>query len=79
MGKKKDQKQKQAIPYRLPPTTKKHWLNEGDIHFLADQYEEALAAFEQAILLDPDYAIAYRSKGDALRRLERYEEALLAY
>ncbi len=29
MAKKQDHAQKQPAPDRLPPTTKKHWLNEG--------------------------------------------------
>ena len=43
------------------------------------RYEEALAAFEQAIRLDPNYVSAYYTKGEALRKLERYEEAITAY
>ena len=35
------------------------------------RYQEALAAFEQAIHLDPNYAPAYIGKGAALRNLKR--------
>jgi len=41
--------------------------------------QEALAAYEQAIQLDPDYADAYNGQGNALSELGRQEEALGAY
>ena len=43
------------------------------------RYEEAIAAYEQAIRLDPNYASAYNNKGTALNDLKRYEEAIAAY
>lgn len=43
------------------------------------RYEEELAAYEQAIRLDPTDAYAYLCKGNALYMLKRYEEALGAY
>ena len=43
------------------------------------QYEEALAAFERVIELDPTRASAYIDKGNALYKLRRYEEALEAF
>ena len=44
-----------------------------------ERKEEALAAFEQAIRLDPSYAAAYQGKGITLLALERKEEALAAF
>ncbi|HYK85609.1 MAG TPA: tetratricopeptide repeat protein, partial [Ktedonobacteraceae bacterium] len=79
MARKKDQKHKQVAPHRLPPTTHKHWLKEGDTHHLAKRYTEALEAYDHAIGLDPDDALAYQGRGNALLELERYEEALAAY
>ena len=43
------------------------------------RYEEALGAYEQALCLDPNLAVAYTYKGIALRNLKRYAEALAAY
>src|SRR6266699_1091567 len=43
------------------------------------RYEKALAAYELALRLDPDDALAYNGKGNALDDLNRYEEALVAY
>jgi serine/threonine protein kinase len=43
------------------------------------KHDEALVAFEQAIRLDPNDALAYYNKGVALNELKRYEEALAAF
>ncbi len=43
------------------------------------RYDEALAAYRQAIRLDFNYAPAYAGKGTTLTNLERYSEALLAF
>ncbi len=59
--------------------TKEEWLKEGHVLYDLKSYEEALAAYEQAIRLDPNSAVAYNGKGIALCDLERYEEALAAY
>src|SRR5436309_9147467 len=68
----------------LPPAiqkTKEQWLDEGNfLSFYAPiRSEEGLAAYEQAIRLDPTYALAWRMKATPLRSLKRYEEALAAY
>src|SRR5438034_5167240 len=67
------------IVEKFPAKTKEQWLAEGLTHHKAGHYEQALKAFDQAMLIDPDYARAYRSKGDVLYDLKRYEEALAAY
>jgi serine/threonine protein kinase len=56
-----------------------HWRDEGEKHFKASRYEEALSAYDQAIRLDPGFASAYNGKGSALHALKRFEEALSAY
>lgn len=59
--------------------TKEEWFSVGMNHRKAKRYEEALAAFDQAIRLDPRDANAYNNKGNALNALKRHEEALVAY
>jgi Flp pilus assembly protein TadD len=69
-----------------PPTTlpnkvqktKEQWLEEGYRFLDLKLYEEALAAYEQAIRLDPNDAATYNNKGYILNELKRYEEALAA-
>jgi tetratricopeptide (TPR) repeat protein len=63
----------------VPQKTKEQWLNEGVDLYNLKRYDEALAAYEQAIRLDPNYALAYYNKGNALYDLKRYDEALAAY
>ncbi len=59
------------------PKTKKHYG--GNAIQLTKLSTEMLAAYDQAIRLDPADAYAYTLKGDALYDLERYEEAHAAY
>ncbi len=40
------------------------------------KFEEALACFEQALLLDQNNADLWNHKGTALRSIGRYDEAL---
>src|SRR5947209_4757413 len=62
----------------VPLKTRNEWNAEGLTHFRFKRYDEALAAFEQALRLDPNNAIAYSNKGAALNNLKRYNEALAA-
>ena len=58
---------------------KEEWLKEGFTLNALKRYEEALAAYEQAIRLNPNDANAYHGKGVALSGLKRYEEAGQAF
>ncbi len=58
--------------------TKEQWVDEGEQHRAARRFKEALAAFEEAIKLDPGYVLAYRGKSIALNALGRADEALAA-
>ena len=41
--------------------------------------DEALASFDAAIALDPDYAEAYNARGGVLHTLKRFDEALASF
>lgn len=58
---------------------KEEWLEEGVTLSDLKHYEEALAAYEQAIRLDPTDADCYYMKGHLLYNLKRYRKALAAY
>jgi len=59
--------------------TAQQWLEEGNALRNLKRSQEALAAYEQAIRLDPNDIYAYRGKGWSLYYLQRYEEALSAF
>src|SRR6266487_1009742 len=70
---------KAILDLRLLLKTKQEWINEGSALYDLKRYEEALAAYEQAIRLDPNYAYAYHGKGLALDKLRRSKEAQQCY
>ncbi|MEL6429541.1 MAG: tetratricopeptide repeat protein [Planctomycetota bacterium] len=49
---------------------------EGLALFGKDQHEEAVAKYDAALALDPDWTEALHGKAMALMRLERYDEAI---
>jgi tetratricopeptide (TPR) repeat protein len=53
--------------------------NENFYGYLQKRFSEALAAYEQAIDIDPHNALAHSNKGHALYALKRYEDALNAF
>jgi tetratricopeptide (TPR) repeat protein len=70
---------KAILDLRVLLKTKQEWIDEGNALVDLKRYEEALAAHEQAIRLDPNYAYAYSGKGNALNKLKRSKEALQYY
>ena len=56
--------------------TEEEWFETGVDLLNQEKPEEALAAFDKAIEMNPQYADAWNNKGVALDGLERYEEAL---
>jgi tetratricopeptide (TPR) repeat protein len=52
------------------------WIDKGELFMDRKEYQEALEAFRQAILLDPNNAEAYAGKSGALWYLRKYQEAL---
>ena len=59
--------------------TKVQWLQEGIEFYNSKRYREAITAFEQAILLDPNYARAYHEKGLVLEAINHRKGAVIAY
>ncbi len=59
--------------------TKEEWCAEGWHFYQNGEYQQALAAFDAALQLDPNYALAHLGRGNALYYLRRYDEALSAY
>ena len=55
------------------------WYNKGEKLRKSERYEDAIAAYEQAIQIQPKYYEAWYAKASLLYQLQRYEEALVAY
>jgi predicted O-linked N-acetylglucosamine transferase (SPINDLY family) len=53
--------------------------NHGIALHRLQRYQEAVASFDQAILLDPSHANAYGNRGNALIELRQYQRALESY
>jgi Ca-activated chloride channel family protein len=51
----------------------------GNTHYYSDKYDEALNSYQDALLEDPQSAVAHFNQGDALYKLEKYEEAIESY
>lgn len=64
---------------QAPQKSAQEWFREGNTSYNLKRYEEALAVYEQAIRLNPNFALAYYGKGTTLNNLKRYEEALMAF
>jgi tetratricopeptide (TPR) repeat protein len=55
------------------------WSAEGDCLASIEAHQEALASFDQAIKVKPDFHEAWNSRGISLDDLGRYEEAIASY
>jgi tetratricopeptide (TPR) repeat protein len=53
--------------------------NKGVVLGRMGKYEESIKAYEQALMIAPDYSSAWNNKGVILSKLGRYAEALDAY
>jgi tetratricopeptide (TPR) repeat protein len=54
-------------------------FDKATAHFDKNENEQALAAYDQAVTLDPSMPQAFVGKGRTLARLRRYDEAFAAY
>ncbi|CAD8204832.1 unnamed protein product [Paramecium pentaurelia] len=45
-------------------------------HIIIKKYSDAIECFDDAILLDSNFAIAYNNKGISLEKLKKYDESL---
>ncbi|AFZ15256.1 Tetratricopeptide TPR_1 repeat-containing protein [Crinalium epipsammum PCC 9333] len=60
-------------------TEAEYWFEQGKQQFDAGDFEGALASYDQAVHIKPDYYKAWHNRGFALDNLERFEGALASY
>ncbi len=63
----------------LSQKTKKEWFREGLAFHKANQFREAIAAYDHAITLDSQYAVAYGNRGNVYQSLKEYRKAIADY
>jgi protein O-GlcNAc transferase len=51
----------------------------GNALQVLNRFDDAIAAYNKALVLKPDYAEAFYNRGSALQKLKRFEEALASY
>ncbi|MFM7907517.1 MAG: tetratricopeptide repeat protein, partial [Microcystis sp.] len=55
------------------------WHEKGLIHQMGKEYEQAIASYDRALEIKPDYPEAWNGRGVALHNLGRFEEAIASY
>jgi tetratricopeptide (TPR) repeat protein len=55
------------------------WFDRGNELYGLGRYEEAIASYDRAVEINPDYYEAWYNRGIALANLGRYEEAISSY
>ena len=55
------------------------WYKLGDEQDDLGKYEEAIASFDKALKIKPDFHQAWKSRGIVLRKLGKFEEAIASY
>jgi tetratricopeptide (TPR) repeat protein len=64
---------------KLDPQSALAHFNAANALYELKRYEEALASYDRALAIQPDFANALSNRGNVLLELKRYEEALASY
>lgn len=77
-------KHEEAIDYlneyvNKDPYSEVAWHQLGRQYFVLNDYENALRAFDYAVLIDEQFVGGYIEKAKTLEKLERYEEAIVNF
>ncbi len=62
-----------------PPMTVEQYKEMGDTFREQGRYDDALRAYDMALQLNPNDAVAHNNAGLALAKLNKYGDALQAY
>jgi len=55
------------------------YAKQGDACFFENRYQDAIAAYDQALQIQPDLADTWNNRGVVLTRMQRYPEAITSY
>ncbi|WP_293127611.1 tetratricopeptide repeat protein [Microcoleus sp. bin38.metabat.b11b12b14.051] len=55
------------------------YAKQGDACFFENRYEDAIAAYDRALQIQPDLADTWNNRGVVFTRMQRYPEALASY
>ncbi len=55
------------------------WFDRGYLQYERGDFEGAIASFDEAIKLKPDFYKVWYNRGEALVDLKRFEEAIASY
>jgi tetratricopeptide (TPR) repeat protein len=61
------------------PSYSRWWWQLSDVHILEGLFQNAVLCIESGLAIEPDHPLLWISKGFALNRLGRFEDALGAY
>lgn len=75
----REQKYKESLSKEKSLRKAKEWNQKGNELSEQGKYKEALAFYEKAIEIKPDFFVAWWDRGFALNELGKYEEALKSY
>ncbi len=67
------------LAYQSGSKKASHYSDLGYYYGILKKYDEAIAACQKVIEIDPKNVYAYNNMGYALRKQEKYEEAIAAY
>lgn len=69
----------QPKPASTPRARAELKLANGNRFYDQGRFDDALGEFRAALTIDPTYSVAHRAKGTALAKLQRFDEAQVAY
>lgn len=67
-----------TLPVMAYSSDATNWFVQGNTLMKNKNYSQAIAAYDNATILEPDYFEAWNGKADALNRVQKFNEAIAA-
>ena len=68
-----------SVPQTHAQNSAKDYCDRGNSLVHKRKYDEAIAAYDQAIKINPNYAAAYNMRGSVWKRKHEYDKAIADY